>query len=229
MTTIYEGASELENEDTTGETISAEVPLEVRKKIEEILTRRFTDRDGSDPKYLEIVLEEDLPEVLEKEIEFARRVLDAYERWSPEEDPIVLWDIDDTMGKYTMGPARKWHFRAAFGYVIEQIQERFPNVRNGIISDRKSLGELSLPEGFLDEGLVFLTGNEEVPANQQPQVEEELFEMLDIWPDDAGVRKHLLIQKLLRQGLNVHTIDDNRTTSALGDRGLCTELLMPRI
>ena len=79
----------------------------------------------------------------ELEYKFADRVIEAYRRWSSEHEAIVLWDVDYTMGAnpgslHSGGSVKeaKWGFRPAFLALIEFLDEKFPEIKNGILSTR---------------------------------------------------------------------------------------------
>src|SRR3989344_6047935 len=85
--------SELPSKPEIVSTILAETEREIGALYKKLLVNK--------PEVLEEYLEEDLPRALERENKFAQAILDAYEVWSLEENVVVLWDIDDNIGKWT--------------------------------------------------------------------------------------------------------------------------------
>ncbi|MBU1110648.1 hypothetical protein KKB83_03460, partial [Patescibacteria group bacterium] len=63
---------------------------EIRKRLVE-----------SDPDYPDEEYEEDAENALRVEVGFCQQVAAAYERWSQENEPLVLWDVDETLGMHT--------------------------------------------------------------------------------------------------------------------------------
>ena len=111
----------------------------------EFLTKHITEPPGRAEFYFDDMLENSNLEALE--YKFADRVIEAYSRWSQEDAAVVLWDVDYTMGAnpgqlHSGGDVKdaKWGFRPAFLALIEFLADKFPNVKNGILSTRTVSG-----------------------------------------------------------------------------------------
>ena len=82
---------------------------------------------------------------------FAQRVLDAMDRWQEEDSPIVLWDIDDTLGKnsITEGDVLEWNFRPTILPLLAYIKKVYPGITMGIMSNRIQVEASLLANGSL--------------------------------------------------------------------------------
>lgn len=172
-----------------------------------------------------------IPEVIRKEMLFATRVIEAYARWAQEEDPIVLWDIDDTMGHndHTDNPSvMEWRFRDALLPVLDYVSSQFPTVINGISSNRESEntllkltkgGALEAISKYIDRKYVF-TSRDKVSHEDRRQAEEKIYEETGSYPFADEIDRQFLIDEKLREGLNIKVIDDNPVSKKMGMDGV---------
>lgn len=199
----------------------------------EVLTRyRPADYLADD----EIKIE--LEEALKKEVDFCRMVLDAYNRWSQEEDPVVLWDIDDNVGKSfaTAGESPNqivytWRFRACLMPLIDHLQAQYPNIKNGILSDRPEL-EKQLNDPKLLEALSTWVDHQHLYTSRTITPSDEItkfFEERDEYPDTGQLQKLTIIRDLQQRGLNIKVVDDNQVAKTMEDDGVYTHYLMPDV
>ena len=143
----------------------------------------------------------------ELEYKFADRVIEAYERWGREPNPVVLWDVDHTMGgdpsfaygsnEFRERTGIRWGFRPCFLELINFLHEKFPNIRNGILSTR---------------------GLENLRAQlQDPKELGAIQDVIDPAQVYSAGRSHEAKQGMLRdfrsKGLNAMSIDDDMQLS----------------
>lgn len=157
-----------------------------------------------------------------RENAFRRCVLARIEAWSTEQSPIVLWDIDDTLGKVVIGAGVAiWKTRPCVPELFQTLSERFPSIRHGILSDRlvpeitamlggqTPLGDASLlaVERLVDAELIF-SANEALFS--EDQCLKDRFEDLKrlFWAKTGIYRKLAILQRLRETEMNVHLIDD---------------------
>jgi hypothetical protein len=79
---------------------------EFLEKSSDLLTTTIAsilEKRGNEAKYImKDVAEEGIGVYIEREKSFMVAILEGYERWSQEPNNIVLWDVDDTLGKVVL-------------------------------------------------------------------------------------------------------------------------------
>jgi len=174
---------------------------------------------------------------LEIEKTFCREVVSSYGRWALETSPLVLWDVDNTLGKHISVTAADpskityaWKFRPALVPLLTYLRERFPQVRNGLISNRAQLEEQLADPKYLAPVQSFFDATHLYSCSEvQPSQEVELyFKALDVLPDGDHKKKLTILRNLQAAGVNVKVIDDNQVAKTLGEDGLYTYSLVPR-
>jgi len=76
---------------------------------------------------------------LNNEVGFVRAVVEFYERLKTTANPVVLWDVDDTLGctvRVQSSEPRKWRFRLSAQPLFSFLMEQYPDVQNGILTSR---------------------------------------------------------------------------------------------
>ncbi|MBN2096246.1 hypothetical protein JW752_02485, partial [Candidatus Peregrinibacteria bacterium] len=157
-----EHREEVRKEKETVQKKTAEIDLKKLDNDIETNLRREIERQKLEMEPEEVI------EVIEAEKKFVRDVIEKYEQWATEKDATVLWDIDDTMGLgFVREGQAKFLFRPGILPLLAQLKARFPQIKNGLITDRpreqvlKELGDaedLGPLADFIDSGLVFSSG-----------------------------------------------------------------------
>lgn len=197
--------------------------VEIRSFFEKHIRDKYTES----PHRVEEELTETLLENTEKEIKFVRSLIESYEKWSHEPEPIVLWDVDDTMGKYDfdLNP-RKWIFRPSLISLMNFLNENFPNVKNGIMSNRGSIGiqldsePLNKISFFFDRNHLYTSRDVNITREAQSSLTAEIRAAGD-FPNMDHLQKLKLFRELKSKDLNVKIIDDNSVAKSFGVDGLC--------
>jgi hypothetical protein len=77
---------------------------------------------------------------LNNEVGFVRAVVEFYERLKKTTKPVVLWDVDDTLGCIVRVSSREqreeWRFRLSAQSLFGFLTEHYPDVQNGILTAR---------------------------------------------------------------------------------------------
>lgn len=182
--------------------------------------------------------QEELEESVEREIKFAESVIQKYTDWSQEESPIVLWDIDDTLVRNVYSDdAPNGMYQAIRVTALELLsflKEKFPNITNGILSNRDELEEqLNNPErlqvlsDFMNRDYLYTSRHEDVPKEVEDEF-RELFKNGYYNVNGDSQQKNMVINRLKEEGLNIKVIDDNQIAELQGDDGLYVyELMSP--
>ncbi|EKD93240.1 MAG: hypothetical protein ACD_28C00198G0003 [uncultured bacterium] len=173
-----------------------------------------------------------IEQALGVEKNFVREVFMAYSRWIKEDPrPLVLWDIDDTMGK-AYG-SEKWKTRPCLPLLLEDLEQFYP-LEMGIDSDRTvretqfclgmEIGELTTEEqerfkflthGEMGEIQKYLTSDQIYCSRLEEAAKlDERIDLLKI-PQEyyekyslGSIDKIRIILWLTQQGKNVKAIDD---------------------
>lgn len=180
------------------------------------------------------ILEEDLSDAVNQEKKFTQEIISAFSRWSKEVSPIVLWDIDDTMGKVNLSQDNpEFMPRPTLLPLLKFLKEKFPHIKNGVLSNRVKVLEqlqddkqLKSVAPFIDTQYIYSCRNIEVLPDEAEkyEAEGEKFE-LDVNPDYMSKRK--IINSLLKDGLQIKCVDDNDVAIIMGQDGVCVYLMMP--
>ncbi|MCR4311433.1 MAG: hypothetical protein NUV54_02600 [Candidatus Taylorbacteria bacterium] len=219
---------------------------EFRERLEADMRRsfRYWRRVSGKPEEMEKEDEEDLHEAIETELKFSRAVLTAYERWRGEKDSVVLWDIDDTLGKNQFLVAipecvSRWGFRASILLLFAFLREQAPEVKNGIVTDRLIAREqLTDPEqlghvsSFFDSEQVYSSHGftEDYCLEHGGDVEEvleERFRERGLMSTRSATDKALLLERLRSDGMNVKIIDDMSVAALEEKNGVWVYHCMP--
>lgn len=181
----------------------------------------------------------DLNDVLESEVGFTRSVVDAYERWATEDNPIVLWDIDHTIGKYDLATEPPmWRFRPSIQFLLRFLQDEFPNVTNGILTDRTEI-EAQLDDAdllqplsmFFDRHHLYSSRGIELKLSEEEinDLDQEVYRSIGRYPVTGHKEKLVVLRRLTGDGLNVKSIDDNHVAESMGDNGVCVFECQPKL
>lgn len=210
-----------------------------REELATEIRSRYTALYKNDEELLQEILEEDLPKAVEREVQFVQAVVDAYQRWSQEDEVVVLWDIDETLGIYSLPPdehAMVWRFRPSVLSLMDYLQKTFPQVKNGLLSDRTHLQEqleeakyLGPIADFIDAEFLFSCRDVPVLPQERTALEEELAAIPGVIPSSDHLNKTYLLRGLKDRGVNVKVIDDNKVADTWGEAGLRTYHLMPKV
>lgn len=187
---------------------------------------RNTLSDSKLKRYMEDDLEKDLSKNIENEVEFVKEVTKSYERWSSASDSIVLWDVDDTMGKHTNFGESKWIFRPSLLPLMHFLQENFPQIKNGILSNRSQMSDqldmepMNQVDFFLDRERLYSSRDVFISSDLHETLSNEVYSATGRYPNIDHEQKLTLIKELKSFGLNIKDIDDNRVAESLGENGL---------
>ncbi len=206
--------------------VSPMLEFEVKRKIEISPDASWLTKEE---------LLEDYKKALEKEKGFCKVVVAAYEKWSVEPEPLVLWDIDDTLGKYFPvvaedgGEVLEWKLRPSLPFLLPYLRGNFPTIRNGLLSNRIDLNtQLEMPDQLGSIADFFDTSHLYSCRGQAPSpVVKAHFREIGVYPDGDHERKLTIVWNLRDRGLNVKVIDDNRVAKTLGEDGVFTFYVAP--
>lgn len=197
------------------------------------LQERVLSKDLSSEFAAEL-LEDDLPDAISREKEFAQEIIRAFSRWSKEISPIVLWDIDDTMGKINLNQENmQFLFRPTFLPLLKFLKEKFPQIKNGVLSNRVNVLEqlqdekqLKAIAPLIDKQYIYSCRNIEVSPDEAEKYETEA-EQSELAVNQDYLSKRKIIDNLLKDGLLIKCIDDNDVAAIIGQDGVCVYLIMP--
>ncbi|MDP2632036.1 MAG: hypothetical protein Q8P30_04720 [Candidatus Uhrbacteria bacterium] len=227
------------NPETTLERLSDEfLELINFKNLESILKERVYKYAN---KYNQEWLLENINNAVEKEKTFIKKVINAYMNWSKENDPVVLWDIDDTIGRLQ---GERWGYRPSMPSILQFLKEKFPNIENGILSDRDHVaeqisdGKLNQLQGLINfdhihstRSLDWTETTDEQDREQRKAFKEakktgvmEELEYLSI----GGYMKLKIVKDLKKQGVNAKSIDDYDLGKTLGGDAINVWAEMPK-
>lgn len=192
--------------------------------------------------YMKEALEE-VPQMVQRELEFCKRVISKFSQWSNETDPVVLWDLDETIGMQYKSPENNgsyvWRLRPGFKSLAEYLKETYPNIENGILTSahRSYMDEIAgSPElnGFFTDSEVLRIA---LPNEPMPQREvDALSEKVRISTGNQGIRlneqsarKYETLCGLSKRGYNVKHIDDWDSALAMGENGLYVRDVRPLV
>ncbi len=185
--------------------------------------------------------EDDIQESLNRELKFMGVILASYELWAQEPNNVVLWDVDDTMGKAkflneTSTP--EWFFRPSMQLLIPYISKRYPTIKNGIISNRRvdearygfdKYSELFDEYPFFDPNYIFSCRDEPTDKAAAKAISQELFALYPGRTSRDAEKKLLILRQLAatRHDIKWRVIDDMVEASAMGESGADVYYLMP--
>ena len=178
------------------------------------------------------IIKEDLPNCAEKEKLFCRMIIEAFARWAKEEkSPVVLWDVDETMGKYRfVKDGTEWGFRPVIIPLFEFLKEKFPNITHGILSGRSEIqsqlddsNRLLRISRFIDSGYIYSAEGKYVPSRVREEYEKNA---LDAGFFSVVVAKGEILRELRESGKNVKDIDD-AVAALQGADGVCVYEMSP--
>ena len=218
------------------------------------VVERFKIRENGSPNLIlsEVVENQGIDEYLEREKEFMKRVLESYERWSRDDNNVVLWDVDETMGKveFVNGSEYTWHFRPAMQLLIPYLSIRYPSIKNGILTTRSVEHAMKGFDGysdllesfpFFDTSYIYsardvdLEVDCEIPRNEREKREKVMQDQLrdrtdmDVFP--AVVNKYKVMQRLDEEHpeTKFRIVDDCAIADIAGESGLCVYYMQPNI
>lgn len=86
------------------------------------------------------MIEEDaktIENLINSEFLFSREVIKAFYRWAQEQNPLVLWDIDETIGAgISTSKGKFFTLRPSMLELLGFLKKNFPNVRQGILTNK---------------------------------------------------------------------------------------------
>jgi phosphoglycolate phosphatase-like HAD superfamily hydrolase len=193
---------------------------EINKRIHEALVSsgEFSDSE----------LIEEQERVYKNETTFVHNVLRSYVQWSKDNQPLVLWDIDDTLGMCGLesGVFRK---RSSIPELFEFLEKAYPKVQNGILTTRSEngiaifLSQSGMNKYFETEHAYSTRGLE---ANIMGAVER--YQVANYGFNQGAAEKFYIIERLRETGLNPKWIDDFvGPEEAMGKDGLCVHNCKP--
>ncbi|MBP9759717.1 hypothetical protein KBD45_08550 [Candidatus Dojkabacteria bacterium] len=195
------------------------IAVEFEKRIKATL--------GHNNELLDMALD-DLTEIVEREVDFVTNIINSYDRWSDEEAAIVLWDIDDTLGKvHSTKESSVWRFRPSMVELLDFLSTEYPNVKNGIISNRADVTNIFNPDGplneiskYFDKQLLISTRELKLEGNISAEIEQEVKAMNLPPPDTDCIAKFSILKTKRNEGLNIKIIDNNVVAKAWGVHGV---------
>lgn len=228
MGMFAEKPKEKSAEERYWDSISKSVAEEYRRRAIEVYGEKcLTDKYKT----------EDLANAIKKEREFVIGLLDKCTEWSKEKDPIVLFDIDDTIGKRSTTDG-KWRFRPSFLGVLQYAQENFQNLKFGLVSNRTETaqmiqngGELSPLEKYVDANHIYRLVDCRIQLNSldYDDTAKKVWGLLDGHASHDEVRKYAMVNDLRESGLNVMLVDDCDAPRCFGANGFCVKQMMPYV
>lgn len=170
--------------------------------MQEEIEKRIRETHISHPEVVNQLLEEDAPDALRRELTFASFITERYQSWSQEESPVVLWDIDRTMGILNID-SNKWRIRPSLLPLVNYLSLKFPKVTNGILTNRPLVEEdlLRTLDKFIDPTHIY--------TNSHKTIEE--------------------ITELREKGINLKLIDDYPIAKTLGKDGAYVRDYFPSV
>jgi hypothetical protein len=224
--TLYDSTPESFDNDTE-KPMSMAFIEDHKERFAAELRNRLGDPSKWDPEDIE-ELEEDFERALNAELGFCAKVLDAFDRWSEENDVVALWDVDETIGKNRMisdaagNLDYDWSFRVSFEPLMEVLRHQYPDIQHGILSDRTKLAEQMQSADHLGPMADYFS-SEHLYSSRDfdvPDEVEDYFVEAGIYPSKAHKLKLAVIRDLQNKGLNVKVIDDNAVAKTMGPDGV---------
>lgn len=194
----------------------------VSQEMKENFFRHFPDRKKIPKDYYN--------SALRNEKLFSQKIIDSYLRWSATANPLVLWDIDDTIGQRDL-EKKSWHFRPIFLEVIDFLKNKFPQIQNGIMSTRLSFDfdnpdELAPMKDYFNLDEIYSSAD----VDYQDQRGKEIAKESLVWQEEGKIKrgggspefikKYRLAQDLRSQGKDIKIIDDLDVAKVFGQDGV---------
>lgn len=189
--------------------------------------------------FMEEVGEEGISKYVEREKEFMRAVLEAYANWSKEEGNIVLWDVDDTLGRavFLSENSYEWYFRPGMQLLMPFLKSKYPDIQNGILTSGNEgmktyyflkYSDLLNNTQFFNPNMFYST--QDVEISNEEELLAELDE-IDIRSNLGTAYKYVILQELKRKNPDTHyrIIDDNAISAVVKEDGLDVYELMPSV
>ena len=177
---------------------------------------------------------------------FVEKIVSAYAVYAQEKDPVVLWDLDDTLGSYVVTSDRTiWKTRPSFNELGNFLRDHFPQVKNGILSDRPLTVQkhcLGLPLDEIEQqndlgiyaqragelhGIVHFFDQDSLFTSDQNMVGEQLEGLFsEVQATYKGLSsgayyKVTVLENLKHQGKNIKMIDDLNYIPSAFKEGVC--------
>ncbi len=207
----------------------------IAEGYKEIISLKYSSK----PERMAQKIEDSLPELIAKDMEFARLVVKKFDEWSKEQDAVVLWDIDETMGKMYANNSNagkyEWRLRPVFQEVVKYAQENYPNLTHGVLTTAPEAGIQSrLAElytgGFLSHEHTYSVSNPQLTSHDRNSMEAFSRQQTGdeyITLSDGETAKLLVLTGLKGTGVNVKNIDDGRSALVWKEDGVCVYELQP--
>ncbi len=190
---------------------------------------------------MEAVKEEGIEPFVERERQFMQAVLEGFERWSKVPNNVVLWDIDDTLGKVLhLGvDGQVWYMRPAMQLLVPYLKGHYPDIKNGFITNR---GKNGIPGDFekyadlfreyplFDFDLAYSVRDLQMPYTEEVAICERFLSVTSRVNSDFA-HKYQILENLKLQHPDKHfrVIDDNAIAEIAGEDGVDVYYLMPKM
>lgn len=186
-------------------------------------------------------LNEELPEFMEREVAFCKRVIRLYDQWSKEENTLVLWDIDETIGMSYRNAEKngqyEWQFRPGFKMLAKYISENYPNVTNGFLTTAgeeymQKIGDTTEPSSFFSMENRYAVPRLNISAHTRDAIESRVKALTgenSLTLSEGETMKMEILFKLMEQGKNIKNIDDGESAFVMGANGLNVKNLIPTV
>lgn len=218
---------------------------EFLEKSSDLLTTTIAsilEKRGNEAKYImKDIAEEGIGEYIEREKSFMVAILEGYERWSQEPNNIVLWDVDDTLGKTVFDNKgnSEWFFRPAIQVLIPYLKNHYPDIKNGFLTTRtkdridedfSKYADLLKEYPFFDPNLTFCTSDIKIDYEDEKILFNKL-QKVEPRVDSGTIYKYTIWEDLKSKNPNnrYRIIDDNAIAKIVGNDGIYVEKLMPMI
>jgi hypothetical protein len=117
----------------TGEDLKGETPDAVAQSFRTIAIEALGGLQ-------KIPVDSELELYLNHEVGFVRAVVEFYDQLKDLNKPVVFWDVDETLGSseanFSTSSSTEWRFRLSAAPLFRFLQERYPEVQNGILTSR---------------------------------------------------------------------------------------------
>lgn len=230
---LLEDSSEFISEEKLAALIEEQKPI-FEKGIREILDIKYSpNSEWKDEKL------ENINEFVEREVKFCKRVIRMFEQWGKEDNVLVLWDVDETIGKSYRNQANnghyEWHFRPAFTFLAKYLGGNYPNIKNGMLSTGsiEYLDKISKDvEPFFSEDNLTSLAESQIRSSERDRIEKAAQEITGenrLFLTDGEALKIGTLFELQSNGINVKNIDDGESALVMGINGLQVRDLSPEL
>ena len=226
-----------ESEENLVEAFLTDEQIEAFKDTMVTSCRSFFKLDDPDDEEDHKKALDQLPLALEREKSFCTKIINAYQKWADEEHvDAVLWDIDETMGSYFLQTKiPDWRFRASIVPLLQFLSEKFPHIKNGILSTRDEIlvrqamiqdDQLAPVSEYFDENMIYssqglfqkIKTKDSQNGNKWHNEIKEISEKYG--KDDVLLSKYSALKKLEAQGFKMKIIDDGEIATIVDKDGV---------